>query len=327
METIQAARQTFLDYINKTNDDESEVIAAIEELDYMEITTDLLSTTGIGKTISALVKDKRSDKINTQAKKLEKKLKSMVSANKSTNKRKRSESNGATTQTKRKTNKSDIKVEKLPQPKKESNTKADTSKQTPVKQELKEKEKEKPTPRDDQGIPIPVKDFLGETSDNVRNTIQTKLWQSLGDCKVQGGIESSRVAVAIENALISNYGDCKNKEYRDKFRSLFSNLKDPLNDGLRNALFTGDLTPERLILMSHEELANPKLQEKRKVLKEYQQEARRGDRHMQEATCTMFVCLKCKQDKTTYYQLQTRSADEPMTTFVTCCTCGNHWKF
>jgi len=180
--------------------------------------------------------------------------------------------------------------------------------------------------RDELGVPVPIKDFKGESSNSVRSTIQTKLWQSLGDCKVQGGTESTRVAVAIENGLIKIYGDFKNKEYTAKFRSLFSNLKDPLNDGLRNALFTGDLTPERLIMMSHEELANPKLQQQRKELKEYQQEARRGDRHM-EATCTMFTCLKCNQNKTTYFQLQTRSADEPMTTFVTCCNCGHHWKF
>ncbi len=40
----------------------------------------------------------------------------------------------------------------------------------------------------------------------------------------------------------------------------------------------------------------------------------------------MFRCSKCKTYKTTYYQLQTRSADEPMTTFVQC-HCGNRWKF
>jgi transcription elongation factor S-II len=39
-----------------------------------------------------------------------------------------------------------------------------------------------------------------------------------------------------------------------------------------------------------------------------------------------FKCYKCKTRKCTYYQLQTRSADEAMTTFVTCLKCGNHWK-
>ena len=37
-------------------------------------------------------------------------------------------------------------------------------------------------------------------------------------------------------------------------------------------------------------------------------------------------CGKCKSKKTSYYQMQTRSADEPMTTFVTCRECGHKWK-
>lgn len=40
----------------------------------------------------------------------------------------------------------------------------------------------------------------------------------------------------------------------------------------------------------------------------------------------MFKCGKCKSKKTTYYQMQTRSADEPMTTYVTCLGCNNRWK-
>lgn len=39
-----------------------------------------------------------------------------------------------------------------------------------------------------------------------------------------------------------------------------------------------------------------------------------------------FKCGKCKSKKTDYYQLQTRSADEPMTTYVTCKACSHRWK-
>jgi transcription elongation factor S-II len=39
-----------------------------------------------------------------------------------------------------------------------------------------------------------------------------------------------------------------------------------------------------------------------------------------------FKCGRCKSKKTTYYQLQTRSADEPMTTFVSCLNCDKNWK-
>ena len=53
-----------------------------------------------------------------------------------------------------------------------------------------------------------------------------------------------------------------------------------------------------------------------------------------EASTDDFKCLKCKNNglsveeysKCTYYQLQTRSSDEPMTTFVTCINCGNRWR-
>jgi len=41
----------------------------------------------------------------------------------------------------------------------------------------------------------------------------------------------------------------------------------------------------------------------------------------------MFKCGKCKTMKTAYTQVQTRSADEPMTTYVCCLNCGNRWKF
>lgn len=39
-----------------------------------------------------------------------------------------------------------------------------------------------------------------------------------------------------------------------------------------------------------------------------------------------FTCAKCKSIKTTYFQLQTRSADEPMTVYVSCLNCGKRWK-
>ena len=44
------------------------------------------------------------------------------------------------------------------------------------------------------------------------------------------------------------------------------------------------------------------------------------------ASTDTFTCGKCKSNECTYYQMQTRSADEPMTTFVTCINCGNRWK-
>jgi transcription elongation factor S-II len=45
-----------------------------------------------------------------------------------------------------------------------------------------------------------------------------------------------------------------------------------------------------------------------------------------QASTDQFICRKCKSKQCTYYQLQTRSADEPMTTFVTCINCSARWR-
>jgi transcription elongation factor S-II len=41
---------------------------------------------------------------------------------------------------------------------------------------------------------------------------------------------------------------------------------------------------------------------------------------------SMFTCSRCKKNKCVHFQLQTRSADEPTTVFVTCLNCGKNWK-
>jgi transcription elongation factor S-II len=39
-----------------------------------------------------------------------------------------------------------------------------------------------------------------------------------------------------------------------------------------------------------------------------------------------FLCTRCWKRQCTYYEMQTRSADEPMTIFITCINCGKHWR-
>ena len=45
-----------------------------------------------------------------------------------------------------------------------------------------------------------------------------------------------------------------------------------------------------------------------------------------EAMTNLFKCRKCGSRETSYYEVQTRSADEPMTQFITCLKCQCHWK-
>jgi hypothetical protein len=62
------------------------------------------------------------------------------------------------------------------------------------------------------------------------------------------------------------------------------------------------------------------------TLKERDNKREQAKAQMDQDYVGQFKCGKCKSVKTTYYQLQTRSADEPMTTYVTCMSCGSKWK-
>jgi transcription elongation factor S-II len=108
--------------------------------------------------------------------------------------------------------------------------------------------------------------------------------------------------------------------YIEKLRTLIINLKD--NDLLAK-LASKEVKAHEFVYMSHQEL-RPKLWETLIEEKKIKDENKYTPKI--EASTDNFICGKCKSKKCTYYQLQTRSADEPMTTFVTCLDCGNRFK-
>jgi transcription elongation factor S-II len=114
--------------------------------------------------------------------------------------------------------------------------------------------------------------------------------------------------------------------YKAKIRSLFVNLKDKNNPYLRENVVSGEIPVEKLPTMSSEDMAS----EERKAADNKIKEANFFNSlaaQEQQAETDAFQCGRCKQRKCRYRQAQTRSADEPMTTFVTCTVCGNRWKF
>ncbi|KAF5192049.1 Transcription elongation factor tfiis [Thalictrum thalictroides] len=134
-----------------------------------------------------------------------------------------------------------------------------------------------------------------------------------------------RVAVSVESALFEKLGRC-NGPQKNKYRSIMFNIRDQKNPDLRRRVLIGHVKPDKLITMTPEEMASDeKKEDNNNIRKKYLFDCERGG--PQKATTDQFKCGRCGQRKTTYYQLQTRSADEPMTTFVTCVNCNNHWKF
>ncbi|NWY71186.1 TCEA3 protein, partial [Erithacus rubecula] len=114
-------------------------------------------------------------------------------------------------------------------------------------------------------------------------------------------------------------------KYRNRVRSRISNLKDPKNPGLRRNVLCGAIEPGLIARMTAEEMASDELKRLRSAMT--QEAIREHQMAKTGGTVTdLFQCSKCKKKNCTYNQVQTRSADEPMTTFVLCNECGNRWK-
>jgi len=109
--------------------------------------------------------------------------------------------------------------------------------------------------------------------------------------------------------------------YQSRLRSIYINLKK--NPKLLNLITSGEIKAHEIAFMTHQEM----MPEKWDILidKMAKQNKNKFEVNLQAATDT-FTCRKCKSKKCTYVQAQTRSSDEPMTTFVSCIDCGCRWK-
>lgn len=109
--------------------------------------------------------------------------------------------------------------------------------------------------------------------------------------------------------------------YMDKLRSVFLNLTK--NAELLHSIREGEIATQAVAFMSHQEMdpARWKSLLERKRAKDISKVTSNV-----EASTDMYTCKKCRSKRCTYYELQTRSADEPTTIFITCLDCGKNWK-
>jgi len=135
------------------------------------------------------------------------------------------------------------------------------------------------------------------------------------------------LAAKIEDVIFSNNKrDTGNMKYKNQVRSRVFNLKDKKNPALRVNVLMGLIQPEKIAVMTADEMASDELKMMRMAAAKEGMDA--AQLAIKEGTKTdLLKCGKCKKNNCTYHQMQTRSADEPMTTFVLCNECGNRWKF
>ena len=145
--------------------------------------------------------------------------------------------------------------------------------------------------------------------------------------KIEKGIYNYVIETS-KNKNIKRYWSNKlfREFYLNKVRSIYSNIKPDSyihNEGFLKRIMDNEIDPEKLCSLNvydifpenWKELLDLKI--KRDQIK-YDLKP--------EAMTDVFKCRKCGSRSCSYYEIQTRSADEPMTQFINCLDCGNRWR-
>lgn len=170
-----------------------------------------------------------------------------------------------------------------------------------------------------------------ENSEDIREWVVNKFYTLVKNKKISKEIELGIYNYTLgytENKNISN--DLENeifrKIYTNKCISIYSNLNKKsyiqnkrllqrLKDGEFDASQLAFIKPQTTFPEHWKQLIDEKYK-RDKILYEVRTE---------QAT-DIYKCGRCKKRMCTYYELQTRSADEAITIFVTCLNCGKRWK-
>ena len=177
-------------------------------------------------------------------------------------------------------------------------------------------------------VPLDQRDYKKDKVNIVKTNQATRdnciglIYNGLCFMSPDAPSEVLTAAVNIESAGFASFGPESKPEYSTKMRSLYMNLKNKQNKSLRRRVLDGEIPPDRLVVMSSDEL---KSEERRladnALMKENMKEAQMPQAERSISTAIQCKNPKCGKNTVAYTQAQTRSADEPMTTFCEC-TCS-----
>lgn len=267
---------------------QEQALDLLKELQNLAVNLDILTKTRIGMTVNALRKSSSDEEVISLSKTLIKHWKKFLS--------------GSAT----------------------PNSKESASSSKPKSKEKEEKPREERDKERKMQISFPA-------STNTTDAVRLKCREMLiGALRIEG--EEQEACASIEE-LAEELEECIYQEfrntdmrYKNRVRSRIANLKDSKNPQLRSNFLAGVIQASRLATMTAEEMASDEM---KKVRDKFEKDAINDAQlaTVQGTQTDLLKCGKCKKRNCTYNQIQTRSADEPMTTFVLCNSCGNRWKF
>ena len=162
------------------------------------------------------------------------------------------------------------------------------------------------------------------TDFRIRNKIRCYIDRLLNNMffsyNLEVGIYNYVLKEANQNQLVKKWDNILfRKIYFARVKTIMVNLTDSIVQKITDH----ELKPEKVAFMTHQELS-PEIW-KESIAKKIIRDQNKFEVKL-EATTDAFTCRKCGSNKCSHYLLQTRSADEPMTVYVTCLNCDKRWK-
>jgi len=155
---------------------------------------------------------------------------------------------------------------------------------------------------------------------NIRKKLDEKLNNEKNSNNLEKGIFNYTLKEAERRKIVKKWDNKQFVQiYVDHLRSVMKNL----NEDVLKSINDESIKPHIIAFMTHQELYPEKWS--KLIESKSKRDKNKFETNISAATDT-FTCRKCKNNQCTYYQMQTRSADEAMTIYVSCCICGNRWK-
>lgn len=156
---------------------------------------------------------------------------------------------------------------------------------------------------------------------NIRSKLNVILQNEKNTANLEKGIFNYTLKEASNRKVVKKWDNPYFTQlYVDHLRSIYMNLK---NKELIEMINTSKIKPHEIAFMTHQEM-RPDIWKELIEIKQ-KKDMLKFENNMEASTDT-FTCRKCKSRRCTYYQLQTRSSDEPMTLFISCLDCGARFK-
>lgn len=154
----------------------------------------------------------------------------------------------------------------------------------------------------------------------IRNKIEIKLKNKTNSINLEIGIYNYAIKEAERRKIVKKWN---NPSFVLIYLSHIKSILTNLNENIIKQITNKEVKAQNVAFMTHQELFPKKWAkaiEKKAIRDKVKFESK------MEATTDTFTCRKCKSNKCSHYLLQTRSADEPMTCYVSCLDCGKRWK-